>query len=78
MDAGVIRSVMSRQEGAITLWRCGEGYQANVRVAGTGWTVVIETDPVAALTEALRQAGRHPALASTRQRSRADFEDLLG
>lgn len=40
----------------IHLWRTAAGYQANVKEnASSGWTVVIDTDPIAALALALRQ-----------------------
>lgn len=40
----------------VNLWPTERGFQANVKErAGRGWTVVTGEDPIAALTEALRQ-----------------------
>lgn len=60
--AEIIRE-MSGENIQINLWKTNAGnYQANVKeAASTGWTCVIDADPIDGLVKALRQrAARYP------------------
>lgn len=50
-----IRLATANGAKGVTIWRCYEGFQANVQNPEGGWSVGIDTDPVAALFKALRQ-----------------------
>lgn len=49
-----IRGALGEGATGITLWRSDTGWQANVRGPDGGWSIGIDTDPVAALRKALR------------------------